>query len=94
MKKLMQLKGYTDHMVEDAKVVIFTFGSYRLGVCGTRADIDTLRISPSYVTREEATLTGSYLASTYCALAILKIVGYELSLVDCKFLSNNQKITI
>lgn len=25
-------RGYTDQMVEDANAVIFTFGSYRLGV--------------------------------------------------------------
>lgn len=27
---------------------------------------------------------GSHLASTYCALAILKTVGYDLSFVDSK----------
>lgn len=34
MKDLTRLKGYTDQMVEDANAIIFTFGSYRLGVRG------------------------------------------------------------
>lgn len=32
VKQLTHLRGYTDQMVEDANAVIFTFGSYRLGV--------------------------------------------------------------
>ncbi|XP_042052464.1 nuclear poly(A) polymerase 4-like isoform X2 [Salvia splendens] len=53
VKGLTRLRGYTDQMVEDANAVIFTFGSYRLGVHGPGADIDTLCIGPSYVNREE-----------------------------------------
>ncbi|KAL2539935.1 Geranylgeranyl transferase type-1 subunit beta [Abeliophyllum distichum] len=34
---------------------------------------------------------GSHLASTYCALAILKTVGYDLSLVDFKSLSRSMR---
>ncbi|KAL6503707.1 hypothetical protein OROGR_025630 [Orobanche gracilis] len=36
-------------------------------------------------------LNGSHLASTYCALAILKTVGYDLSLVDTELLSASMK---
>ncbi|XP_057977437.1 nuclear poly(A) polymerase 4-like isoform X2 [Malania oleifera] len=53
VRQLTRLRGYTDQMVEDANAVIFTFGSYRLGVHGPGADIDTLCIGPSYVNREE-----------------------------------------
>ncbi|ESQ50272.1 hypothetical protein EUTSA_v10001908mg [Eutrema salsugineum] len=53
VKHLTRQRGYTDQMVEDANAVIFTFGSYRLGVHGPGADIDTLCVGPSYVNREE-----------------------------------------
>ncbi|KAJ4954174.1 hypothetical protein NE237_031006 [Protea cynaroides] len=53
VKQLTRQRGYTDQIVEDANAVIFTFGSYRLGVHGAGADIDTLCVGPSYVNREE-----------------------------------------
>ncbi|XP_059657131.1 nuclear poly(A) polymerase 4-like isoform X2 [Cornus florida] len=53
VKQLTRQRGYTDQMVEDANAVIFTFGSYRLGVHGPGSDMDTLCVGPSYVNREE-----------------------------------------
>ncbi|XVE53768.1 hypothetical protein DITRI_Ditri03aG0029000 [Diplodiscus trichospermus] len=53
VKQLTRQRGYTDQMVDEANSVIFTFGSYRLGVHGPGADIDTLCVGPSYVNREE-----------------------------------------
>ncbi|KAK3030205.1 hypothetical protein RJ639_038715, partial [Escallonia herrerae] len=52
VKELTRERGYTDQMVEDANAVLFTFGSYRLGVHGPGADMDTLCVGPSYVNRE------------------------------------------
>ncbi|WOL02044.1 nuclear poly(A) polymerase 4-like isoform X2 [Canna indica] len=53
VKQLTRQRGYSDQMVEEANAVIFTFGSYRLGVHGPGADVDTLCVGPSYVNREE-----------------------------------------
>ncbi|KAJ8555507.1 hypothetical protein K7X08_013003 [Anisodus acutangulus] len=53
VKQMTRQRGYTDQMVDDANAIIFTFGSYRLGVHGPGADIDTLCVGPSYVNRDE-----------------------------------------
>ncbi|XP_010314828.2 nuclear poly(A) polymerase 4 isoform X1 [Solanum lycopersicum] len=53
VKQLTRQRGYIDQMVEDANAIIVTFGSYRLGVHGPGADLDTLCVGPCYVNREE-----------------------------------------
>lgn len=40
---------------------------------------------------QAAKLNGSHLASTYCALAILKTVGYDLSQIDSEVLLKSMR---
>ncbi|KAI3940738.1 hypothetical protein MKW98_030057 [Papaver atlanticum] len=53
VKKVTRNRGYNDQMVQEANAKIYTFGSYRLGVHGPGADIDTLCVGPKHVTRGE-----------------------------------------
>ncbi|KAL2228543.1 UNVERIFIED_CONTAM: Nuclear poly(A) polymerase 1, partial [Sesamum indicum] len=53
IKNVSRAKGHSDSTVRQANAKIFTFGSYRLGVHGPGADIDTFCIGPKCADRNK-----------------------------------------
>ncbi|KNE61735.1 hypothetical protein AMAG_06537 [Allomyces macrogynus ATCC 38327] len=53
VKQVGMRRGLSEALAVESGGTIFTFGSYRLGVHGAGADIDTLCVVPRHVTRED-----------------------------------------
>lgn len=53
VKNVARRKGLPEALIKEASGKLFTFGSYRLGVHSSGADIDTLCVAPQHVERSD-----------------------------------------
>ncbi len=53
IKEISLSRGFNEDIIEDIGGKLLSFGSYRLGVDGPGADIDTVCIVPMHVTKED-----------------------------------------
>jgi poly(A) polymerase len=53
VREVSMKQGLSEQIAIEAGAKIFTFGSYRLGVCGPGTDIDTLCVVPRNITRDD-----------------------------------------
>lgn len=79
VKRVAKKQGYGASMLQDVNAKIYTFGSFRLGVHGPGADMDTLCVGPAFVQRE----TDFFGTGEHCLEYILRVsfAGYAILLV-------------
>jgi poly(A) polymerase len=81
VKQVSIKNGLPDDLAADVGGKIYTFGSYRLGVHGKGADIDTLCVAPKHVKRED------FLTQMYEILKanpeVTEVTVFSVNLVCC-----------